>query len=108
APETLRRGLLHEARRHRGHDGVPEDHVAMQVVAAGLAAPLVGDEGGERAGGGPIVELFGRRLRVLPDERRFAETVRVVRAAPGEALRRDDGAVAEQEGDDGGRWQLVR
>ncbi len=107
-PQPLRRRLLHVARRQRRDDGVPEDDVPVKVVAAGLAAPLVGDEGRERAGGRAVVELLGRRLRVLPDERRLREAVDAVGSAPGESLRRVHVAVREQERDHRERRQQAR
>ena len=62
-PELHRVAGLHRTRREIRDDVVAADDVAVEVRAGRLQRPLVGDEGGEVAGGGPVVVLLGRGLR---------------------------------------------
>ncbi len=79
--------LLVVARRQRLHVGVPEDDVAMQVVAAEVVGPFVCRERGEAARRGPVVELLGGVELVLPDERRLRLAIHRVGIADAETHR---------------------
>ena len=68
-PEPLRDAAgarLDVARHGRRHPLVAEDDVAVEVAAERARGVLVADEAGERARGGPVVGLLGRRLDVPP------------------------------------------
>ena len=68
-PERFDGAVIDVVRRARRYACVPEDHVPMQVVAAGHARPLVAHEAREATRRGAVVGLLGRVLDRFPDER---------------------------------------
>ena len=80
-PQFDVRGRFDVGDRVLGHPVVAENDVAVVVVALRRARMFVTHEGGEAAGRGPVVRLFGHVAGALPQGTRGLKTVRAAFAA---------------------------